>query len=136
MITSIDKSILPGCTVLPPRDAANGEPIRHQRALDKAMGKRNRRGRGDRFGVLNAFVDFTMKELSRSEALVWLVLFRDTKRDGLARTSQADLARRAGMNDRTVRRAIDRLQERGLLDVVQRGGLRRGPSSYRVRGVK
>ena len=46
----------------------------------------------NRFAVLNGFVDFTMHELSRAEALTWLALYRDTKPSGLAKTSQADLA--------------------------------------------
>ena len=100
---------------------------RHQEA-DKAKGKA-----AGRFAVLNAFVDFTMQELSRAEVLVWLALFRDTKADRQARTSQADLARRAGMNVGTVKRAVAGLRRRGLLAVVFRGSLRRGPSAYRVR---
>jgi hypothetical protein len=81
--------------------------------------------------VLNAFVDFTMQELSRAEALVWLALYRDTK-DGTAQTSQSDIARRAGENVRTVKRAIAGLHRRGLLVLVHRGSLRRGPSTYRL----
>jgi len=49
------------------------------------------------------------------------------------RTAQTDLARRAGVDVRTVRRAIGKLRDRGLLVVVNRGGLRRGVSTYRVR---
>ena len=99
----------------------------------KAKGKAAGRRAGDRFAVLNAFVDFTMQDLPRAEVLVWLALFRDTKADGLARTSQADLARRAGVNVGTVKRAVAGLRRRGLLAVVFRGSLRRGPSAYRVR---
>ena len=65
------------------------------------------------------------------EIVTWLILYRDT-RDGKAKTSQADIARRAGISDRTVRRVIDALQRRGLLSVVRRGGLRQGPTTYRV----
>jgi hypothetical protein len=88
----------------------------------------------ERFAVLNAFVDFALADLSRSEMAVWLVLYRDT-RDGTARTSYDDLARRAGCNRRNVGRALRRLEGRGLLKVVRRGGLRRGVSRYRVRGL-
>lgn len=86
----------------------------------------------NRFAVLNAFADFTLRTLDRTSIAVWLLLWRDTKADGLAKTSQADLARRAGISDRTARRAIDRLQRTGLLSVVHRGGLRRGVSTYRI----
>ena len=72
-----------------------------------------------------------MSELSRAEIAVWLILYRDS-RDGKAKTSQADIARRAGINVRTARRAIERLQRRGLLSIVRRGGLRQGPSTYRA----
>lgn len=68
-----------------------------------------------------------------NEIAVWLVLYRDTKQDGTARTSQADMARRVGTSDRTVRRALDKLERRGLLKVTYRGGIGRGPSAYRVR---
>jgi DNA-binding MarR family transcriptional regulator len=84
--------------------------------------------------VLSAFVDFALEDLPRAEVAVWLILFRDT-RDGTAQTSYDDLARRAGLNRRNVGRAIRRLERRGLLKVVHRGGLRRGASRYRVRGL-
>ena len=90
---------------------------------------------GRRFATINAFADFSLAELNRAELAVWLLLWRDTKPDGLARTSQADLARRAGITDRTVRRAIDGLEQRRLLLVVYRGGLRAGAATYRVCGL-
>ncbi len=55
--------------------------------------------------------------------------------DGIARTSQADIARRGGSVARTVRNAIKGLERRGLLKVVHRGGLNRGPSVYRPFGI-
>jgi hypothetical protein len=39
--------------------------------------------------------DFTLSALTRAEIAVCLLLWRDTKSDGTAQTSQADLARRA-----------------------------------------
>ncbi|MHB1426378.1 MAG: helix-turn-helix domain-containing protein [Gemmataceae bacterium] len=88
-------------------------------------GKAGKRSAGERFRVLNNFVDFTLAELSRAEIAVWLVLYRDT-RDGTARTSYDDLARRAGCDRRNVGRAVHRLEQLGLLQVVHRGGLRKG----------
>jgi DNA-binding MarR family transcriptional regulator len=87
---------------------------------------------GERFRTLNAFVDFSLAGLSRADIAVWLTLYRDT-REGIAHTAYNDLARRAGLNRRNVGRAIRRLEKLGLLEVVRRGGLRRGPSSYRCR---
>jgi hypothetical protein len=85
----------------------------------------------DRFGTLNAFVDCSMAGLSRSELATWLVLYRDT-RNGTACTSQADIARRAGLSVRAVKNAVRKLRASGLLVVVFSGGLNRGPSRYRV----
>jgi len=89
-------------------------------------------GRGERFAVLNAFTDFALSDLTGAEAKVWLILFRDTKRTGTARTGQADIARRAGIDERTVRRVLVKLEEKGMIRIVRRGKLNVGPSVYRV----
>ncbi len=116
--------VLHGCDVLSPQVPAKA-------AKPKWSGK----SASGRFGVLNTFVDVTLRELDRTAGLVWLVLFRDTKPDGLARTAQADIALRVSVSPRTVRTAVKRLEACGLLTVVFRGGLNRGPSIYRVRAV-
>jgi hypothetical protein len=89
------------------------------------------RAGGGRFGVLNRFVDCTMRRLSKNDLAVWMVLYRDT-RDGVARTFESDIARRGGMSPRTVVRAVQRLVDAGLLEVLHRGSPRGGPSTYRV----
>src|SRR4051794_21531614 len=94
------------------------------------------KGTPGRFQVINAFADFTLRDLKRADIAVWLLLWRDTKKNGTARTSQADLARRAGTSERMVRYAIGRLQRDGLLTVVRRGRLSQGPSVYRVHPLK
>lgn len=131
-----DPRILPGCSVLPPMTPATNGKAGSTNG-DQADGKADRKSKaktrtGDRFTVLNAFIDFSMGDLDRAEIAVWFALYRDTKPDGLARTSQADLARRAGTTDRTVRRAIASLERKRLLRIVCRGGLRKGTSTYRV----
>jgi CRP-like cAMP-binding protein len=95
---------------------------------------KRRAARSERFAALNAFVDFGIAsaELTPAESLVWLVLFRDTKGNGTARTAQADVARRAGLDVRTVRRAVAALEAKGMLRTVRRGRLNAGPSVYRV----
>jgi hypothetical protein len=85
-----------------------------------------------RFETFNAFVDSGMADLSRAELAVWLILFRDTKRDGTARASLDDLARRGGMNRQTASRAVGRLARHKMLQILRRGGLNSGPSTYRV----
>jgi DNA-binding MarR family transcriptional regulator len=85
-----------------------------------------------RFEILNAFADRGMADLTRAEIAVWLILYRDTKPSGEARTSLGDLARRAGTDRQTASRAVGRLVRRKMLRVLRRGGLNRGPSVYRV----
>ena len=50
-----------------------------------ARRKTSRRQSRLRFETLNAFVDDGMADLSRAELAVWLILYRDTQRDGTAR---------------------------------------------------
>ena len=125
--------IIPAGEVLPPMDAA-GERGRRTGGRSGRRGPSARKESADRFCVLNTFVDGTAGTLQRAEVLVWLVLYRDT-RDGTARPSHADIARRAGVSRRTVVRAVARLLRRKLLVLVYRGGLNRGPSVYRVRAT-
>lgn len=88
-----------------------------------------------RWAQINAFVDVTLRELTPAEVRVWLVLFRDTKKTGLARTGQADIARRAGLSQRMVKKAVRKLVGRDIVKVIRRGRLNAGPSVYKVRGV-
>ena len=89
-----------------------------------------------RWGHLNGFVDVTLRDLTPSEVRVWLVLFRDTKPDGTARTGQTDIADRAGLSVRMVKKAMKKLRERDIVKVLRRGRLNGGPSTYKVRGVR
>lgn len=117
--------ILPGCRVLPPMEV-DAEP---QAATPKWTATKGKAG--DRFAVLNGFVDVTMGTLCRGDIAVWLVLYRD-ERDGISKTSQADISTRAGLSVRGVKAALRRLRQRGLVKQVFRGGINRGPSRYRV----
>ena len=118
--------IIPVGDELPPMDVDRKRP-----AGDSADEPKRTAKHRDRFAPLNAFVDCTVASLTRSEALTWLVLWRDT-RDGTARTSMANIARRIGTSRRTVTAAIGKLRGRGLLTLAYRGGLNRGVSVYRV----
>ena len=94
--------------------------------------KPKRQTRSERFAALNAFADFALANLTGAESKVWLILFRDTKGEGIARTAQADVARRAGLSRRGVQIALDKLNAKGMVRVVRRGRLNAGPSVYRV----
>ncbi len=122
---------LPPDAVLRPDD---DEIAATEAARPAPTAKPMRRTRSDRFAALNAFVDFGIADaaLTPAEALVWLVLFRDTKADGTARVGQTDIGRRAGLDVRTVRRAVATLQTKGLIQTIRRGRLNAGPSVYRV----
>ena len=119
---------LTGCAVLPPMES--NRP-RTATAKEKPKGKAERRTTGDRFATINAFVDCSLADLSRAEALTWFVLWRDTK-DGTVRTSAADIARRIGCSRRAVTDALGGLRKLGLLTLIHRGGMNRGVSIHRV----
>ena len=125
-----DGPIIPPGQTLPPLLTEAEQSLCQRGTASGRDGKKHR----DRFAVLNAFVDFTLRHLSRAEAGVWLVLWRDT-RNGTARTAQADIARRIGADARTVRRALVRLEAMGLVRIVWQGGFRKGASTYAVAPV-
>jgi hypothetical protein len=118
----------------PPLDSTPPDDwrLRNGEGRSKPKGKRVSAGR---FQCINAFIDATMAALAPAERAVWLILWRDTKPNGLATTSQVSLARRAGVTDRAIRSAIKRLCQEGLLTVVRRGSLRGGSSVYRVHAL-
>lgn len=90
--------------------------------------------RGGRFDQINNFVDVTSRLLPRAALGAWLVLWRDS-RDGVARVSMESIAARVGCTPRQVVRAVKQLENLGLVRVVARGGLARGPSTYQVTPV-
>ena len=129
--TADGRPIIAGCGTLPPM--LDDEPQKVA-TVDKQRPKQSKQMTKDRFEVLNSFVDCSLVGLSKADVATWLVLYRDT-RNGIAVTSQADIARRIGISDRAVRSSVGRLEKRGLLVVVRRGGLLQGPSKYRVNGT-
>jgi hypothetical protein len=64
------------------------------RAPDRPVAKRGRpRRKGDlarRFGLYNAVVDYAIRDLHRSELVVFLILWRHAKADGTVSASIAD----------------------------------------------
>lgn len=83
---------------------------------------------------LNQFLDRMARTLHPSASLVWLLLLRD-ERNGTAKTAVSDLARRSGLAERTVKRQLRTLKNRGLLEVVAAGKPERGPTIYKLRPV-
>lgn len=118
-----DDQRLPGCSVLPAMMPTAKPP--------GTTRSRPKRQTAERFATINGFVDCALADLSRAAALTWLVLWRDTK-NGTARTSAADIARRIGTSRRAVTTALADLKRKGLVTIVRRGGLNSGPTTYRV----
>lgn len=98
-------------------------------------GKGPSRHAGDRFLVLNQFVDGAMAGVKDRDTKAWLVLYRDTKPNGLATASNGDIAKRMGCSLSTAKRALRRLRQQGFLEVVRRGGPTSGANAYRVHGT-
>lgn len=118
--------VLPPDAVFRPDDEESSWPTPSDKSTQTS-------GRGERFAVLNGFIDCSMSDLTGAEVRVWVILFRDTKRaTGTARTGQTDIARRAGLSRRGVQVALKKLLARGLVQIVRRGQLNRGPSIYRL----
>jgi hypothetical protein len=88
-----------------------------------------------RFKTMNEFVDFSARLVDTTAQAVWLVLFRETKPNGVACVSHSQIAERIGSSRRTVVRATQHLEDAKLVTVVHRGGLTGGTSAYRVHGT-
>jgi DNA-binding transcriptional ArsR family regulator len=87
-----------------------------------------------RFQAMNAFADHYTRLVDTTAQVVWFILFRDVKSNGLATVSLQQIADRIGVHRRTVMRAVKQLKDAGLLTVVARGTTNHGPSIYRVHG--
>src|SRR5258708_31918698 len=87
-------------------------PILGKTATPKPAKQSRAKGR---FGEINGFIDVTLADLPRSELVVWLILWRDCKPDGLAQTSQAEMARRGGMTTKAVKLAVRSFKAKGML---------------------
>jgi DNA-binding transcriptional ArsR family regulator len=79
----------------------------------------------------NRFLDKHARTLTSAAVVVWVMLWRD-ERDGVARTAITDLARRAGVSEATIKRALRALRAGGHLRELRRGYPTRGPTVYRV----
>lgn len=88
-----------------------------------------------RFKTMNEFADFSAKSVSTTAQAAWWILFRETKPNGLASVSFNQIADLIGLKRRAAIRAVQELEDAGLLTVVKRGSLKAGPSTYRIHGT-
>lgn len=90
------------------------------------------KAKGDRWAMLNTFVDAMLRDAGSAESRVWLVLYRDA-RGTVARVGMTDIARRAGLSRRAVVKAVGDLKARGLVEVAERGTIDGRPNTYRLK---
>lgn len=91
-----------------------------------------RRGKGGRFTVmLNPFIDRRLRDLTLTEAVVWMILFRDAKHNRV-RVAHSDLARRGGIAGRSVVNALSGLRRKGLVRTVTQGRMNVGISVHEL----
>jgi hypothetical protein len=99
-----------------------------------AKPRRNARASG-RFRTLNDFCDHSARCVDTTAQAAWLMLYRETKSNGVACMSHGQIAQMIGTSRRTVIRAVQHLEDAKLITVIRRGGLAGGSSSYRVHGT-
>lgn len=117
---------------------AKGKTVREITAIPPGKSKRRQSGTtstsrpdSSRWATLNTFVDVIARHLSPVEIAVWLVLFRDCRRDTVE-ASQRNLATRSGACERSVVRAMRTLRTARLVEVVKVSESKGEASLYRL----
>jgi len=129
---------LNGVSVMPPMESRQPKPEKpgtqepHEPRNSRQRSKPKRSGQ--RFKILNDFVDCTMQQLTPRQTSVWFCLFRDS-RNGVAKSAQVYVAQRCGLKRPTVSTTIGELEALGLVVTIHQGGVNRGLSWYRVSGL-
>jgi hypothetical protein len=92
-----------------------------------------RKASAQRFELLNAFWDKgTARTLTRTEALVWLALYRHARPDRSVCASHQTIANMIGIRRETAYRAVCRLRQKRLLKLERRGGPDQRPNVYKL----
>ncbi len=81
--------------------------------------------------AFNRFIDETLASLPSTAAVLWLTLFR-FERQGVARASLNTLAKRMGVDRKTVDRNMRLLQKHELIKKERQGGIGKGSNEYRL----
>jgi DNA-binding MarR family transcriptional regulator len=89
-----------------------------------------------RWEQFNIFIDHTQRRLSTFDfdARIWLTLWRDADTSCRAHTAVNYLADRVGCSQSTVKRALRRLRNAGLVVLVKRGNQFVGFNEYELFG--
>lgn len=116
-------------------DPRNGPP-RSAGSSKANRGNGKTKSTAGRFQVLNQFVDQSARLVSYKSQSVWLVLFRETKPDGLATVSYSQIAEMMGAHRSTALRGLAELKKAGLAEVIKKGNSQENrPSTYRIYGI-
>jgi hypothetical protein len=111
------------------------KPLGRQGAGDGPSTRQRQQAGGSdagRWHTLNAFVDGMMSQCTEAEVRVWLAIYREVKPGGLARIGMGQISKVAGIERRSVVRAMDALKRRGVVEVVTRGTINGTPNAYRL----
>jgi hypothetical protein len=81
--------------------------------------------------IFNQFIDKALAGLPPTASALWLTLFRFEKQ-GVAWVSQDALAKRMGVNEKTVYRNMKILLAKELVRIEHHGGLGQGSHKYRL----
>lgn len=104
-----------------PPSASTEQGTRPTRSDKRSKRKGSRtKGAGARFKDLSEFVRLRAAALTKAELAVWIAVFNFAQ-GGTATVTQAKLAKIAGTTERTIKRAVASLVQRGLLEIVERG---------------
>jgi hypothetical protein len=79
----------------------------------------------------NQFIDEALAGLPPTAAVLWLTLFR-LEKQGVAWASQGTLAKRLGVDEKTVYRNMKILLDKKLVQIARQGGLGQGSNKYRL----
>ena len=104
---------------------ASGRPV-GGRSPTKASRKS-----ADRWGTLNEFVDVIAPAITKTEAFVWLLLFRHAK-GGVVETSERRIATALQIQRTSAGRALRGLVNCGLVWVIYRSTAKGLPSKYGI----
>lgn len=129
----------PGMTADPvysPEELAAIARDREQRAAVKAARARRKDVAHRRWTMLNGFVDEAVPHAEMSDVVLWLLMFRHARADGIVALSRSRLEAATRLNRKTITAALARLVSAGWLQRMRRGGPSGGMAVYCVKNNK
>ena len=113
----------------------NSPPESHSADAEGVMAVHERKRESGRtvwkIKTFNRFIDETLAGLPSTAAVLWLTLFR-FERQGIARASLNTLAKRMGVDRKTVDRNMRLLYKHELIKKERQGGIGKGSNVYRL----